>query len=340
MIEQPGPDTETPHSSGIRKTIQAIVAGVTICLATESVLPEELSEQKPPHDPGSPNGQNLKGGSGAFNGPLSESSGIKPATAEAVFQPPPAINRKLVLVGGGEVPAEARAQFIGAAGGEQARILIIPWATSDPEGSVQAFREASAIYDPESLDAAPTRDEMLECADFKATFLKQLENASGVWFTGGDQNRAMEIVDPEIRGALHAKFNSGTVFGGTSAGCALMSAVMITGEWEHSDPQHPHMQSAPGLGLLKGAVLDQHFIKRNREGRLLDVLKTRGESVGVGVDEDTALIVENNREAKVIGGGGVVIFYRISGESEFSSRQFGAGGTLDLSTWIEECDRK
>jgi cyanophycinase len=226
-----------------------------------------------------------------------------PATAPRVH------TEKLILVGGGDLPKEALSRFALWAGGQEARILVINWATADPEGAFQRFKSAIEPFAPAYVEAAPLRSEMLARKNF---FLKQLEDASGVFFTGGDQTRIMAVLeDQDLLIALQRKFSQGVVFGGTSAGTAIMSETMITGDMDYSDPENPRMGSSPGLGLLKGTVVDQHFLKRSRMDRLVDVMLYSRHFLGIGVDEDTALSIEGSRYAEVLGPGQVVILNNV-----------------------------
>jgi cyanophycinase len=99
------------------------------------------------------------------------------------------------------------------------------------------------------------------------------------------------LADPELLAATKARFAAGVVFGGTSAGAAVMSLRMITGEGDFTVIDGNEVEVRPGLGLVEGVIVDQHFVRRQRENRLFGlVLKYPGER-GVGIDEETALLV-------------------------------------------------
>jgi cyanophycinase len=105
---------------------------------------------------------------------------------------------------------------------------------------------------------------------------------------------------------VRARHHEGVVFGGTSAGTAIMSAIMITGEGDLTVIDGARVEVRAGLGLLPGVIVDQHFVKRQRENRLFGlVLRHPGER-GIGIDEDTALLVRG-REGEVVGRGPVVV---------------------------------
>ena len=212
---------------------------------------------------------------------------------------PPAPSR-LVLVGGGTKPAEAMARFVQWAGGAKARILVIPWASAEPQESCDALQADLAPLGPAAVDPAPFAP-LTEAS--RADLLEKLARATGVFFGGGDQGRIMDVLkDDAVLQALRARHRAGVVFGGTSAGTAVMSARMITGEGDFTVVDGDRVEVRPGLALLPDEVIvDQHFIKRQRENRLFGlVLKHPGER-GVGIDEGAALLVEGE-EAEVVGG--------------------------------------
>jgi cyanophycinase len=142
----------------------------------------------------------------------------------------------------------------------------------------------------------------------RARFLAQLAAATGVFFSGGDQARIMDVLaDAALLRAVRERYAQGVAFGGTSAGAAVMSQRMITGEGDFTVIDGDKVGVREGLGLLPGAIVDQHFVKRQRENRLFGlVLKHPGER-GVGIDEDTALLVVAGRHGEVVGKGPVVL---------------------------------
>src|SRR5688572_8353402 len=133
---------------------------------------------------------------------------------------------RLVLIGGGERSAQVVSRFIEWAGKDKARILIITWATSVPQESFEALKKDFANFPTASFEHAPIAP--LD-AEEREKFLNQLKNATGVFFSGGDQNRIMEVLkDETLYNALRERYKAGVVFGGTSAGAALMSTPMMT----------------------------------------------------------------------------------------------------------------
>jgi cyanophycinase len=240
------------------------------------------------------------------------------AAASLAAPPAPAADpvgeTRLVIIGGGDRPPEALGRFVTWAGGTSARVLVLPWASGEPKESCQAILEELAPHTPGAASCGPHatldakgRAVPLDGERKKAT-LDGLARATGVFFTGGDQARIMDVLaDPELLAATRARFAAGVVFGGTSAGAAVMSLRMITGEGDFTVIDGNEVEVRPGLGLVEGVIVDQHFVRRQRQNRLFGlVLKHPGER-GVGIDEDTALLVTAGRYAEVLGRGPVML---------------------------------
>lgn len=214
--------------------------------------------------------------------------------------------QKLMIVGGGKRPPEALARFVEWAGGAaRARVLIVTWASGEPAESFAAIEKDFAAHKVAALENAPYAP---LTAETRARFLARLGASTAVFFTGGDQNRIMEVLkDEAVLAALRAKYETGAPFGGTSAGAAVMSDPMMTGEADLSVIDGGKVGVRPGLGLLPRTMIDQHFIRRQRQNRLFGFVLANPSMLGVGVDEDTALLVRDNRRAEVAGASGVMI---------------------------------
>ena len=236
---------------------------------------------------------------------------------------------RLVLVGGGDLPKRARERFVEWAGGPQANLLVILWATSEPKESFEWIRDEMTTQSPAHIEAAPLAP--LTDAS-RAEFLRQLAHATGVFFSGGDQARVMDVLkDSDLLAALRARYAAGIVFGGTSAGCAVMSTPMITGDGDFTVIDGAKVDTREGLGLLPGAIVDQHFLKRQRENRLFGLILKHPGMLGVGVDEATALLVEDGQHGEVAGAGQVML---VDGRPEPGAlllRLFKDGERIDLT---------
>lgn len=235
------------------------------------------------------------------------------------------ISGSLVIGGGGSLPDEVFAAFLELAGGEDARIVVVPTASAraDRENAGDSYlgpwRERG-VKEPVLLHTRSR--EKAESEEFCAA----LKEATGVWFAGGDQSRITQAylgtrVDRELRALL----KRGGVIGGSSAGAAIMSRVMITGGSELA-------RSGPGFGFLPGAVVDQHFLARNREARLVGLLAANAGLFGVGIDEGTAVIVRG-KQMRVVGNSKTVFYLSEGAGKEASSKAFTAGQTTDLLEW-------
>lgn len=224
----------------------------------------------------------------------------------SLFLIAPAIanEQHLLLVGGGNRPPAAMARYVSWAGGTKSKILLITWATEEPADAYQNLvMDLSPQHPGEFLWAkTPPAD-----AAAKKEFLSMLAQATAVFFSGGDQNRIFEVFkDEEILHALQARYQSGAAFGGTSAGTAIMSSIAIAGgEPEVIDGKV--VPTSQGLGLLSGAIVDQHFIRRGRENRLFGLILEHPDLLGVGVDEDTSIAIKSGQCGEVIGPGKVML---------------------------------
>ncbi len=198
----------------------------------------------------------------------------------------------LMVCGGGALPEEVYDEFVKLAGGPKSRLVLIP--SAHPyEGEALAYRFNGWLQYPTQsfhfLHAA-TREEA-ESEDFA----RPLEEATGVWMSGGAQGRLADLYKgTRVEAYLQKLLERGGVIGGTSAGAAIMSKTMI----RHGTSRDAVLDA--GFGLLQQAVVDQHFTERARHTRLLGALRENPEKIGIGVDEQTALIIRANK-VRVLG---------------------------------------
>lgn len=135
-----------------------------------------------------------------------------------------------------------------------------------------------------------------------------IEKASCIFFTGGDQLRITSLIGgTEVERTLFKAYRQGAVIAGTSAGASVMSETMITSGNNDDAPRKCTLKMAPGLGLLREVVIDQHFAQRGRIGRLLSGIAQNPHMLGIGIDEDTAIIISNDANFEVIGSNAVTI---------------------------------
>lgn len=235
----------------------------------------------------------------------------------------------LVLVGGAEDrTGEARvlAEFVRLAGGAKARLLVATVATELPAevggDYLTAFRRLGC-KDARALDI-PDR---AKAAD--PVTAARLDAATGVFFTGGNQLRITNLIGgTPVDAALHRRRAEGLVVGGTSAGAAMMSGTMIVGGANEAAPRAGVVEVGPGIDLLRGVMVDQHFTRRGRAGRLLAALARYPHLLGVGIDEDTGLVAEGG-EIRVVGSGAVTVLDLATAIGS-NALELAAGGHLGI----------
>jgi cyanophycinase len=219
--------------------------------------------------------------------------------AAATLAQGPAPKGHLVLIGGGEKPAEAMRKFVELAGGLQALIVAIPTASKEPDtGSyyVKLFKEEYGCVNVTALEIKSKVDAM------RPDYAELAGKAGGIFFGGGDQIRITNaLLGTPVGAAIADSFARGAVIGGTSAGTACQSDPMITGEGDFKVIRANSVELWKGLGFFRGVVVDQHFIARQRSNRLISVILEHPELLGVGVDEDTAVWVRPDDTFQVIG---------------------------------------
>lgn len=213
---------------------------------------------------------------------------ITPGVSLAVDQRP----GSLVVVGGGQLTEDIVDQFVELAGGSDARLVVIPTASSDTgEEKAKATVELWRGRGIGSITLLHTRD--TDQANDES-FTAPLRAATAVWISGGQQSRlAAAYVGTKVQSELHALLKRGGVVGGTSAGAAIQSGVMI-------ESGNPVPKISRGLDLLPNTIIDQHFLRRSRANRLIEAVSQHPGRLGIGIDESTALIVRAGR-AKVVG---------------------------------------
>jgi len=215
--------------------------------------------------------------------------------------------QRLLVIGGGTRPPEAMKKFVEWSGGTKSRILAITWASGVPDESFESLKKGFLAAGAASVEHAPIRP--LD-PEKRARLIAQLKTATGVFFSGGDQNRIMDVLaDEELLQLIKTKYNSGTPFGGTSAGAAVMSDPMMTGETDLKVLDGKKVGVRKGLGLIPNVMFDQHFLVRQRHNRLFGFVMTNPKYLGVGIDEDTAVLIEDNHSLTVSGTTQVMFVY-------------------------------
>ncbi|MBA2494408.1 MAG: cyanophycinase [Acidobacteria bacterium] len=221
------------------------------------------------------------------------------------------IGGHLLVIGGAEDKYNERRilrKFLELMGrdGNETNILIVPVASDFPEFAadiyVQAFRRLG-IANPRVLRATSRQDVFAADAD------ELLDGVNGVFITGGDQMRLVSLLGGTkfSQRLRQVASETGIVLAGTSAGAAGMSTSMIV---RGDATPHPHKNSvklSPGLGFLKNIIIDQHFTERGRISRLITAVSYNPYNLGIGIDENTAIILDNEGILEVFGDGSVTI---------------------------------
>ena len=213
----------------------------------------------------------------------------------------------IIPIGGAENKENDRhilERFVSVSGGDEADIVVIPTASR--------MNETGPRYEKlfASLGAARVTvmdfDTRRDCHE--AGRLARLEEASGIFFTGGNQLRLTTLLGgTPVAKLIRSRNAHGVTVGGTSAGASILSEHMIAFGDEGSSVISGSVRLAPGLGLTNRFIIDQHFRQRDRIGRLLTALAYNPYAVGIGLDEDTAAFIGPDETVEVEGSGGVTI---------------------------------
>ncbi len=218
----------------------------------------------------------------------------------------------LLAIGGAEDKLGKRtvlSSFVSMAGGEHARIAVVPTASSLGPEIIEVydalFRRLGA---KDVIAARPETREEANSDDMVA----RLDDVTGIFMTGGNQLKLSAVVNGTAFGeAIRAAHKRGVTIAGTSAGASIQSSHMVAFGPGGGTPKQRMTQLAAGLGLMDNCVIDQHFDQRNRYGRLLMLVAQSPSLLGIGVDEDTAAVITHEDEQQVLrvsGRGAVTIF--------------------------------
>ena len=232
----------------------------------------------------------------------------------AIEDPTPAAPKSgvLIVAGGGSLPADLRPRALELAGGRDADILIVPWASRREEAgsaTVAVWQEAGATR----VTVIP--DDATEAR-------KAIEETDLMWLVGGSQVRLMEAFrERDLIEAVQKSHSQGTIIAGTSAGAAVMSRYMMTGKAELKSLISGSTELVEGLGLWPQVIVDQHFLARQRWSRLFTAVASHPDQIGVGIDEQTAVIVDPDGSWQVLGRGPVVVIDGRKPKTESSAKE-------------------
>ena len=227
----------------------------------------------------------------------------------------PDIKGHLLIIGGGKRPESVMRRFIELADGfDHGKILVLPMASSDPPDVGEFQANQIKQFGAKNVSfLIVSREEAMQDST-----LSKLRGVTGIFFSGGAQTRLMKAIrETPFAKKIFQLYKDGAVIGGTSAGAAAMSKIMITGDekWSNKrkDRAFSRIEAAniiteEGLGFLKNVIIDQHFIRRKRHNRLISLILEHPDQVGVGIDESTAIIVYPDQTFEVIGENSVIFY--------------------------------
>jgi len=259
-------------------------------------------------------------------------TGCKPTTSEV--KP----SGKLFIIGGGNRTEAMLNELVDLAGiRSEGYMFVLPMSSSEPDSAILWAKDDFRITGIKNITGYNFRKE----ESFPQDKIDSLKNAKLIYISGGDQSRFMDVVlNTSVYNAIHEAFNKGAVVSGTSAGAAVMSKKMITG----NQKKHPESETGfttiegenveiiEGLGMLTDVIIDQHFIKRQRLNRLVAVAIENPDQLCVGIDESTAIIVEGNN-ATVTGISQVIVINNSGKEKSLQNGLVGMSG-LGISVYL------
>jgi len=237
----------------------------------------------------------------------------------------------LFIIGGGSRPSAMIDKLIELSSIKEGFGYILPMASADDSAYFYANKQFAEKGLPNLKDYTKGGNQLLD----------SIENAALIYMAGGDQRRLMEELSEQERKAIRKAYEKGAIIAGTSAGAAVMSKKMITGDEKKHPEYHPTFRTIEknniifdeGLGLLPAnIIIDQHFIYRSRYNRLLTAILEMPDHIGLGIDESTALFVQND-SATVIGEWQVVSFQNKNQASKNQNGLWG-GKNIELNIYL------
>jgi cyanophycinase len=220
---------------------------------------------------------------------------------------------KLFIIGGGErTPAMMQRMAVEAGLDKGGYAVVLPMSSEEPDSAFY-YTQISLVK------LGYNNIYKVFCTKEQANDKNKVDsilNAKLIYITGGDQSLFMNVVaGSDIYKAIHQAYNSGSMIGGTSAGAAVMSEIMITGNSlkniEYASTfdviESGNIETKPGLGMIENVIIDQHFVQRSRHNRLLTAIIEYPNMIGIGIDEATAILVTGT-DAEVIGDSQVLVY--------------------------------
>lgn len=246
---------------------------------------------------------------------------------------------KLFIIGGGNRSDQLMQHVVDLAQFKKTDyIVVLPMSSEEPDSAYIFFRD-------QFQKLAPNPIVML---NFDKTTVQNpklndsLQKAKLIFISGGDQTRFMKVVaNTPVFNSIHKAFQNGSIIAGTSAGAAVMSEKMITGnqklEKEYSGTfetiRYDNLETTQGLGLITTAIIDQHFLRRSRYNRLISAMIEFPHLTGIGIDESTAIIVDGNN-VKIVGESEVIVMKKPKGIQKYPSNQLISIENMEMSVYV------
>lgn len=244
---------------------------------------------------------------------------------------------KLFIIGGGNRSDALMTQLISISDLEKKDfVVVLPMSSEEPDSAYIYFKEQFQKLTPHPIIMMNFDKNTAN----NKTLTDSLQKAKLIFISGGDQTRFMNVVhNTPIYTAIHKAYQNGSTIAGTSAGAAVMSEKMITGnqklEKEYSGTfdniRYDNLETTEGLGLITNAIIDQHFLKRSRYNRLISAMVEFPNLTGIGIDESTSIIVHNN-EIEVAGESEVIVLKNPKGVQKTKNNLISIKG-LDMSIY-------
>lgn len=245
---------------------------------------------------------------------------------------------KLFIIGGGKRPIEMIQSMVQLSGTDTSGyIVVLPMASGTPDTAAYYSKKQFIELGLKNVFALNFQS----IDDMTKERLDSVSNASLIYISGGDQNKFMKIVaNSALFATIHHAYQKGSVIAGTSAGAAVMSKKMITGnEFKHPEYtgnyrtiESENIEIGKGLGLINNAIIDQHFVKRMRMNRLISTCLENPNENCIGIDESTAIYIEGNK-VKVYGKSQVIVLKNKS-TTTLSVKGLLGGEGMELSVYL------
>ncbi|WZL74245.1 cyanophycinase [Clostridiaceae bacterium 35-E11] len=217
-------------------------------------------------------------------------------------------NTYLVVIGGAEDKTTDKVilkKLVELVNKKNPRFVIITTATQHSE---EVGKQYTKVFKSLGVDTTLVLSINNREDTHKQEIIQEIEKGDCIFFTGGDQLRISSILGgTPVHEILHKIIKEGKIIAGTSAGASMMSEIMVVEGKDEEAPSRCTIKMAPGMGMIEGVIIDQHFNQRGRIGRLLSAIAQNPHSIGIGIDENTAIVVDHQNEFQVIGSGVVTI---------------------------------